>query len=193
MSPQHLTSLWPTMITELVSCSQHSWFGRLVKIWDTTSFPFNIFKKISSRYCACKNIVDTNWKLTYFCSSDVYFLQPNRIPVGLCYLSCSGVSWMKFLFALIVPYWLLLQFLPTYVYPLHHSCSCSAQCSLFLLSCSFSLLPPAMRMRSHIKKESESMLYWQFMVIQATLWLKFCKWIYTRLDSAFFLLVFYSA
>lgn len=106
MSPQHLTSLWPTMITELVS---------------------------------------------------------------------SNVSWIKFAFALIVSYSLLLQFLPTYVCLLHHSHSWSIQCSLLLFAWSFRFFSPPMRMRTQIKEESESMLYWHLMVIQITLWLKFCN------------------
>lgn len=171
MSPQHLTSLWPTMITELVSCRCLSLFRRLVHIWDTTSFLLKIFKKITSRDCAYKCAMDTNWKLTYFHSPDVWFLWWNWVSVGLHCFSCSAVSWIKFAFALIVPCWILLQFLLMYVYPLHHSHSCSSF-SVFPVSTFLLILLPAMGMRTHVK-ESESMVFWQLVVVRVTLWLNF--------------------
>lgn len=87
MSPQHLTSLWPTMITELVSCRCHSLFRRLVHIWDTTSSILRIFKKISSRDCTNKCAMATNWKRTYFHSPDVCFLWWNWVSVTVSWLT----------------------------------------------------------------------------------------------------------
>lgn len=127
MSPQHLTSLWPTMITELVSCRCLSLFRRLVHIWDTTSFLLKIFKKITSRDCAYKCAMDTNWKLTYFHSPDVWFLWWNWVSVGLHCFSCSAVSWIQFLLMCVPspPFPLLLFFfsVPCFYFPAHSSSS----------------------------------------------------------------------